>query len=83
MVNYVADLKQRPFILADRTVSMIQLQVLGCIKDHIRIGVAGADVRSDGSVIVNFTPDQAQALAKELMNLARKSRYMRHEERQP
>jgi hypothetical protein len=75
MVDYVADLKQRPFILADRTVSTIQLQVLGNIKDHIRIGVVGCDVRSDGSVVVNLAPDQAQALAKELMNLARKGRF--------
>jgi hypothetical protein len=75
MVDYVADLKRRPFILADRTVSTIQLQVLGNIKDHIKIGVTGAEVRSDGSVVVNLAPDQAQALAKELMSLARKGRF--------
>ena len=75
MVDYVADLKKRPFILADRAVSTIQLQVLGNIKDHIKIGVVGADVRSDGSLVINLTPDQAQSLAKELMNLARKGRF--------
>ncbi len=75
-MDYVADIKLRkPFILADRTISAIQLQVIGNIKDHIRIGIAGADVRSDGSVVINFEPDQAQALAKELMNLARKGRF--------
>lgn len=76
MVDYVADIKlKRPFILADRTVSAIQLQVLGNIKDHIKIGVVGADVRSDGSVVINLEPGQAQALARELMNLARKGRF--------
>ena len=75
MVDYVADLKRRPFVLAGRNISTIQLQVLGCIKDHIRIGVTGAETRSDGSVVVNFTPDQAQALAKEMMALARKGRF--------
>jgi len=72
MVDYVADLKRRPFVLADRTVSTIQMQVLGNIKDYVRIGIKGCDVRSDGSVVVNLAPDQAQALAKELMSLARK-----------
>jgi hypothetical protein len=75
MVDYVTDLKRRPFILADRTVSTIQLQVLGNIKDHIKIGIRGCDVRSDGSLVINLAPDQAQALAKELMNLARKGRF--------
>ena len=74
MVDYVTDLKCRPFVLAGRTVSAIQLQVLGNIKDNIRLGIAGADVRSDGSLVVNLAPDQAQALAKELMSLARKGR---------
>ena len=75
-MDYVADIKLRkPVILADRTISTIQFQVLGNIKDHIRIGIVGADVRSDGSVVINFAPDQAQALAKELMNLARKGRF--------
>ncbi len=76
MTDYVQDIQlKRPFILADRTVSAIQLQVLGNIKDHIKIGVVGADVRSDGSVVINLEPGQAQALAKELMNLARKGRF--------
>jgi hypothetical protein len=76
MTDYVTDIQlKRPFILADRTVSAIQLQVLGNIKDHIKIGVVGADVRSDGSVVINLEPGQAQALAKELMNLARKGRF--------
>jgi hypothetical protein len=74
-MDYVTDIKRRPLILADRTISAIQLQVLGNIKDNIRIGVTGAEVRSDGSVVINFAPDQAQALAKELMNLARKGRF--------
>ena len=64
MVDYVTDLKQRPFILAGHTVSMLQLQVLGCIKDNIKIGVTGAEVRTNGSLVVNFTPDQAQALPR-------------------
>lgn len=75
MVDHVADLKRTPFILADRAVTTIQLQVLGNIKDHIRIGIKDAEVRSDGSVIVNIAPDQAQALGKELMILARKGRF--------
>ena len=75
MVDHVADLRRTPFILADRAVTTIQLQVLGCIKDHIRIGIKGADVRADGTLIVNIAPEQAMALAKELMNLARKGRF--------
>jgi hypothetical protein len=74
MVDHVLDLKRQPFILAGRTVSTIQLQVLGCIKDHIRIGVRDAEVRSDGSVIINLAPDQAKALGNELLALARKGR---------
>jgi hypothetical protein len=77
-MDYVTDIKRRPFILADRTVSTIQLQVLGNIKDHIRLGIAGAEVRSDGSLVINLAPDQAQAVAKELLNLARKGRFSVH-----
>jgi len=76
MVDYVADLKQRQFIVADRNVSMIQLQVIGNIKDNIRIGVIGAEVRTNGSLVVNLSSEQALALGKELMNLARKGRFI-------
>ena len=65
-MDHVADLKRTPFILAGRAVSTIQLQVLGNIKDHIR---------SEGSVIINLAPNQAQALGKELRDLARKGRF--------
>lgn len=75
MVDHVADLKRTPFVLAGRTISTIQLQVLGNIKDNIRIGVRDVETRSDGSVVVNLTPDQAQALGKELLALARKGRF--------
>jgi hypothetical protein len=75
MVDHVADLKRTPFVLAGRTVSMIQLQVIGCIKDYIRMGLKDADVRSDGSVVVTITPDQAKALGNELLALARKGRF--------
>jgi hypothetical protein len=76
MVDHVLDLKRTPFILADRNVTTIQLQVLGAIRDSIRIGMAkGVDVRSDGSVIVNISPDMASKIAHELLNLARKGRF--------
>jgi len=74
-MDHVADLKRTPFILAGRAVRTIQLQVLGNIKDHIRIGLRECEVRSDGSVIINLAPNQAQALGKELMDLARKGRF--------
>jgi len=75
MVDHVLDLKRTPFILADRTISTLQLQVLGCIKDHIRIGLRDVETRSDGSVVINLTPDMAIAMAKELMALARKGKF--------
>jgi len=75
MTDHVADLKRTPFVLAGRTIAVIQLQVLGNIKDNIRIGIRDAEVRSDGSVVVNLTPDLATQLAKELLNLARKGHF--------
>lgn len=75
MVDHVLDIKRKPFIVAGRTVETVQLQVLGNIKDNIRIGVRDAEVRSDGSVVINLTPDMAQSLAKELVNLSRKGRF--------
>jgi putative intracellular protease/amidase len=39
------------------------------------MGIRNCDVHSDGSLVINLTPDQAQSLAKELMNLARKGRF--------
>lgn len=74
-MDHVLDINRRPFVLAGRTVSTIQLQVLGNIKDNIKIGIRDAEVLSDGRVVVNLTPDLATALAKELMNLARKGRF--------
>jgi hypothetical protein len=74
VVDHVLDLKRTPFILAGREINTIQLQVLGAIKDHIRIGLKGVETRSDGSVIVNIAPSQAEALGKELLILAGKAR---------
>ena len=70
MVDYVTDLERTPFVLSGRTVEALHLRVLGNIKDHIRIGLQGVDVKADGTAIVNLTPDQAIAVAKELTQLA-------------
>jgi hypothetical protein len=75
MVDHVLDLKRTPFVMAGRAINTIQIQVLGAIKEPIRMGLRDCDVRSDGSVIINIAPDQAQALGKELLALARKGRF--------
>lgn len=74
-MDHVLDKNRRPFILAGRTISTIQLQVLGNIKDNIKIGVRDAEALSDGRVVVNLTPDLATSLANELLNLAKKGRF--------
>lgn len=70
--HFTLDPKQ-PFILAGREVRTIQLQVLGHIQENIRLGVEGVEVTRDGRVVVNLTPEFALAMARELVNLARKA----------